>query len=239
MSFVRNLQKLTMVFCTALVSLNALAAGGGEGFNGPVLNATSIPVKLDRGIQAAEAKAAVLTCLVYGDASRGLTSYMSRFSQLILGASVTGASPSTYWNIGTNWKFMSDPGSFKAVSPDRIGAVTNKGDIVLHPDPSYGYDLYHFLSDVPLIAFNSSNTLPTANFGRLMANPIFDDLGNIDESTIVLSDVTIEVPGNLVSDGYKLKFKNRSTGQILKAELDTTEYIACLKSELESRGASR
>jgi hypothetical protein len=220
----------------SILLASALAMAGGEGFNGPVTSTVSIPVRVDHGISKHDVEATINTCLIAGDPARGLTSYFARVGQLLSGQSLTRKT-----NINTiigPLKIEAKDHSFVATLLESYSGRDSQLSFTQFPL----YESYK-ISDTEIGGTISGRNvwlehifrLPYLQFASTTGQPEYDELGDLVKDEELYNGLSIKVDPKLAQAGNMMGYKNGRTGHEIALKVNVSEYIECLKSELQQK----
>jgi hypothetical protein len=79
----------------------------------------------------------------------------------------------------------------------------------------------------------SDKTFPFISWIKQVDNLAYDELGNYHIENVLLQGVIIQVPENYGNGGEILKFINAYTDHESQLQINVTEYVECLQSEIQ------
>ncbi len=79
---------------------------------------------------------------------------------------------------------------------------------------------------------SESSFIPFIQWKKMAKDLEHDELGSVIEDNLYIQDISIRVPKNFGKGGEVIEFRNRKTQRSV-FKLNVTEYVECLKSEIE------
>lgn len=110
-----------------ITAVPALASHG-KGYDGPTLNAVTIPLGYERGIEVSKVEQAIATCLIEGDPKRGLVAAMAPIFSAATGVPVQYVRGSSWAETPIYAEYINSDASHKVIAYDVHRTISTKGD---------------------------------------------------------------------------------------------------------------
>jgi hypothetical protein len=220
-------------------------AGEGSGYNGPVTAGASIPVALDRAVTLDTLTRTYGVCL-----ARMAKDIVQQFTKL-----TPEEFGREYVQLDTSakpeWAFQRDEYHYARFEQyiqstchpkkdpsgsQRINfAFTQTSGFTIEKNHKYGATHYPMLSTQDQTGTTTTTQfrefrLPFTTFNSVLNEATYDELGNLDESTLILDRIELHTPSDYQD---QIPLINRSSGRPSALKVNLKAYVDCFYNEIQ------